>query len=336
VLIAVDCSKSMEDYIVSKTSKKVWTGKEEKPDSGRVSSYLKKYSKLILIHSDNDAVYLARQLLRDSRFADLSYKSLSEAASDWLQEHRKMEREVLLEEIRMDSSAVDETSIADQLPDGFLCPITHNVMSDPVTAIDGHSYEQSAIESWFQKNPTSIMSPCTGLPMESSFVVPNIALKKSIQDIQNRTDALGSLLRNRNRTSSQRFYIVSNGGIFDYNVMNASEAQEKFLNRRFPYSSQAMVSASGDASKGGISAITSGGCISTSTSTSNSTSTSSSTSNSNSAGGRLSSGKLNVRMTFDGAKEEMNKRRVEEQNTARSKWSFYPDPLDPTVFYASK
>ena len=32
----------------------------------------------------------------------------------------------------------------------FLCPITHELPLDPVTATDGHVYERSAIEQWLE------------------------------------------------------------------------------------------------------------------------------------------------------------------------------------------
>jgi len=33
-------------------------------------------------------------------------------------------------------------------PPEFYCPITHEVMVDPVVAQDGHTYERQAIEEW--------------------------------------------------------------------------------------------------------------------------------------------------------------------------------------------
>lgn len=43
------------------------------------------------------------------------------------------------------------------------CPITGELMKDPVTAEDGHWYERSAIEKWFAGQPTqSAKSPMTG------------------------------------------------------------------------------------------------------------------------------------------------------------------------------
>jgi hypothetical protein len=37
----------------------------------------------------------------------------------------------------------------------FLCSITHQLMTDPVTDPDGNSYERSAIENWLKEHSTS-------------------------------------------------------------------------------------------------------------------------------------------------------------------------------------
>jgi len=39
----------------------------------------------------------------------------------------------------------------EEIPDEFLCPITNDVMEDPVVASDGYTYEKAAIEEWLQK-----------------------------------------------------------------------------------------------------------------------------------------------------------------------------------------
>lgn len=41
----------------------------------------------------------------------------------------------------------------------FTCPITREIMEDPVVTADGHSYERRAIEEWLQRKWTS---PVTG------------------------------------------------------------------------------------------------------------------------------------------------------------------------------
>ncbi|XP_037542346.1 WD repeat, SAM and U-box domain-containing protein 1-like [Nematolebias whitei] len=62
--------------------------------------------------------------------------------------------------------------------DEFLCPITRELMKDPVIAADGYSYERVSIESWIQgKNKTS---PMTNLPLQTLHLIPNRSLKMAI------------------------------------------------------------------------------------------------------------------------------------------------------------
>jgi len=63
-------------------------------------------------------------------------------------------------------------------PDEFLCPITQEIMQDPVVASDGHSYERKAIQEWIQKKP---ISPITNTPLESKLY-PNYSLKSRISE----------------------------------------------------------------------------------------------------------------------------------------------------------
>ena len=62
-------------------------------------------------------------------------------------------------------------------PKAFLCPITQDIMQDPVVATDGHTYERDAIERWLRKKQTS---PVTNLPLESAALLPNHAMKSLI------------------------------------------------------------------------------------------------------------------------------------------------------------
>lgn len=64
------------------------------------------------------------------------------------------------------------------VPDEFLCPITRELMREPVMAADGYSYEREAIESWVNtKNRTS---PMTNLPLQTTLLTPNRTLKMAI------------------------------------------------------------------------------------------------------------------------------------------------------------
>jgi hypothetical protein len=64
--------------------------------------------------------------------------------------------------------------------DNFYCPITQEIMSDPVIGSDGITYERAAIEAWFAAGHTT--SPLTRAPMTSQSLVPNIALRSLIRD----------------------------------------------------------------------------------------------------------------------------------------------------------
>ncbi|KAL4636217.1 WD repeat, SAM and U-box domain-containing protein 1 isoform X2 [Arapaima gigas] len=64
------------------------------------------------------------------------------------------------------------------VPDEFLCPITREIMKDPVLAADGYSYEREAIEGWIKTKTRS--SPMTNLPLQTTLVTPNRTLKMAI------------------------------------------------------------------------------------------------------------------------------------------------------------
>lgn len=66
------------------------------------------------------------------------------------------------------------------VPNSFLCPITQDIMEDPVTTIDGSSYERSAIESWFARGKRT--SPLTNVALSTTTLVPNRALRNSIRE----------------------------------------------------------------------------------------------------------------------------------------------------------
>jgi len=65
------------------------------------------------------------------------------------------------------------------VPSEYMCPITTEIMEDPVILADGRSYERSAIVRWLT---TSKRSPMTGETLEHSTVLPNINLKALIED----------------------------------------------------------------------------------------------------------------------------------------------------------
>lgn len=62
---------------------------------------------------------------------------------------------------------------------GLCCPITKDLMSDPVVLIsDGYTYERAAITKWLEQNETS---PITEAALQHKDMVPNLTMRSAIQ-----------------------------------------------------------------------------------------------------------------------------------------------------------
>lgn len=78
----------------------------------------------------------------------------------------------------------------------FVCPITKDVMCDPIVCADGHSYERAAMDKWmsdareesvvfdFDHYSGRVSSPITGAELLPSHTIPNHALRKAIEEWQ--------------------------------------------------------------------------------------------------------------------------------------------------------
>jgi hypothetical protein len=64
------------------------------------------------------------------------------------------------------------------VPPDFECPISFDLMVDPVICSDGISYERNVIEKWLKEKKTS---PKTNLPLKSKKLIPNITLRAAIE-----------------------------------------------------------------------------------------------------------------------------------------------------------
>jgi hypothetical protein len=64
------------------------------------------------------------------------------------------------------------------IPNEFLCPISYELMEDPVILEDGHTYERKAIEAWLRRKQTS---PLSNQFLRSPTLTPNFALRSAIE-----------------------------------------------------------------------------------------------------------------------------------------------------------
>ncbi|CAN7133974.1 unnamed protein product [Brassica rapa subsp. narinosa] len=96
----------------------------------------------------------------------------------------------------MDGSESDDSSHfergVDHIYEAFICPLTKEVMHDPVTLENGRTFEREAIEKWFKKcrdgnKPPSC--PITSQELSSADVSPSIALRNTIEEWRWRNDA---------------------------------------------------------------------------------------------------------------------------------------------------
>ena len=56
-------------------------------------------------------------------------------------------------------------------PDSYVCPLSRELMQDPVQTADGHTYERSWIESWLQvmRGPGAQSLPMPGRRTSTNF-----------------------------------------------------------------------------------------------------------------------------------------------------------------------
>eukprot|EP00931_Biecheleriopsis_adriatica_P117335 TRINITY_DN92863_c0_g1_i1.p1 TRINITY_DN92863_c0_g1~~TRINITY_DN92863_c0_g1_i1.p1 ORF type:complete len:607 (+),score=123.48 TRINITY_DN92863_c0_g1_i1:20-1840(+) len=74
------------------------------------------------------------------------------------------------------------------IPEDAICPISQQIMEDPVVCADGHSYERSFIQRWLALGRRS--SPKTNMNLAHTTLIPNLNLRNIIQQIQARMPAI--------------------------------------------------------------------------------------------------------------------------------------------------
>ena len=84
----------------------------------------------------------------------------------------------------MGGGNIEDIDMFDEAVRRFICPLTHAVMTDPVTlASDGFVYERVAIEAWLQQSELTgqQISPVTRKDLGSAVLVKNETLQAEIQ-----------------------------------------------------------------------------------------------------------------------------------------------------------
>ncbi|XP_062220983.1 U-box domain-containing protein 21-like [Phragmites australis] len=75
------------------------------------------------------------------------------------------------------------------VPSYFLCPISLDMMQDPVTAPTGITYDRDSVEGWLERGHATC--PVTGRPLRLEELIPNHATRRMIQEWCVANGALG-------------------------------------------------------------------------------------------------------------------------------------------------
>lgn len=85
------------------------------------------------------------------------------------------------------------------IPEEFLCPITLEIMDEPVLCEDGYSYEKSAIMSI-----RISLSPMTQQPIDKSKLIPNSNLKNAIDRFLSSNTQYQSILLDKKKKEKEK------------------------------------------------------------------------------------------------------------------------------------
>ena len=91
-------------------------------------------------------------------------------------------------------------------PQAYYCPITLQIMTDPVICSDGHTYDRASIMRWFEDHNTS---PLTGLELNNLNLIPNIVLRNLIQESFSQTSTTSNTTSNTTTSNTSNPYIIN-------------------------------------------------------------------------------------------------------------------------------
>jgi len=81
-------------------------------------------------------------------------------------------------------SALDEQSVGgEDTPSALICPLTGELMRDPVATVDGQVYDRQAIATWLETHDTS---PLTGEVLPMKVLVPSLPLRAMLSEMNER------------------------------------------------------------------------------------------------------------------------------------------------------
>lgn len=92
-----------------------------------------------------------------------------------------------------DDSFQFERQHIEPIYDAFICPLSKQIMRDPVTIENGQTFEREAIEKWFNECKESnrkLVCPLTLKELKTTYMNPSIALRNTIEEWNARNEAV--------------------------------------------------------------------------------------------------------------------------------------------------
>jgi hypothetical protein len=163
------------------------------------------YRQTVAESKERIAQHYGRTIEQQTKLRDLEIDAVQFHSTSWLKDTERLAHtalaDVQLMETQLQSRKVSDTKVTtflkqndqdefyDNIPSQLRCPLTLDLMTDPVVAADGNMYERSALQDWFRNSKLQQAktnddrgtpgkkfvprSPLTGaeLPTESFFPV---------------------------------------------------------------------------------------------------------------------------------------------------------------------
>lgn len=172
----------LEDRCGGSEKSALMTSSDAPPLSGRTSA--SRLKKLVSDWSEEDvSAWLVEEGLEGlvGKFTanNIDGTELLRLTKETLESELHIESFGLCNKLLRKVDELKSESVCSGIPDEFLCPITRELMREPVTAADGYSYEREAIESWI--NTKNRSSPMTNLPLLTTLLIPSHTLKMAIE-----------------------------------------------------------------------------------------------------------------------------------------------------------
>jgi Mg-chelatase subunit ChlD len=113
----------------------------------------------------------------------------------------------------------------------YLCPITKDIMSNPVSDENGHTFDKHAIEQWMAKNSTS---PMTNKKYKSKKLKPNWSMKSLIEslsdvDRHNIINNISNISKKRQKVNQDDWDIV-NDDVVEVNTRSITNGTNGTIN----------------------------------------------------------------------------------------------------------